>query len=442
MNIHASSKISTQKILDCNHQNNLDSDYTEKIEEIYKNFQYDRNSQHYWSDPKLSLLYGTPLYEQCSETQKLALNHLYWALTYHKIVADSEIEATRYNLITAGSFIAKSNSYQGLADMLEHETNQECIHIKAFHKIASQVYKNTIEKRSEKAPKLSTNNFQPDDFQSPELTDLLAQLSQESSEKSELKSAFEDNIYVKQFKASKKDVCSPTNGFFNGLTGNFSQPVRQLFVTSWGSSPFMACSFYVSRYISNLFLKNFEYKISRYYTGLQRNNQFIPEPTSISHYHFLDEAFHTITSLKLGRDLHKELAKPTEYEKLFSNVLVYAIQSINLGALSGVLPNRLMPDAHVMPLIYKVLTSTLFDMSNDEALGWMEKCLCHQHDGFDANKTFHHQMVLDMRRFTDSLDYLWPVNREMQLVDIGGSIDRAVTKNAKAFSQFSVCMSS
>lgn len=442
MNIHTSSKINTTQILDRNHQNNLDSDYTEKIEGLYKNFQYDRNSQHYWSDPKLSLLYGTPLYEQCSETQKLALNHLYWALTYHKIVADSEIEATRYNLITAGSFIAKSNSYQGLADMLEHETNQERVHIKAFHKIASQVYKHTIERPGAKATKTSTQKFQPDEFQNPELTDLLAQLSQESSEKSALKLSFEDNIYVKQLKEAKKDICSPTNGFFNGLTGNFSEPVRQLFVTSWGSSPFLACSFYVSRYISNLFLKNFEYKISRYYTELQRNNQFIPEPTSISHYHFLDEAFHTITSLKLGRDLHKELAKPTEYEQLFSNVLVYAIQSINLGALSGVLPNRLMPDAHVMPLIYKVLTSTLFDMSNDEALDWMEKCFCHQHDGFDTNKKFHSQMVVDMRRFTDSLDYLWPVNKEMQLVDLGGSIERAVTKNTKVFSQFATCMSS
>lgn len=439
MNIPLNSKINpTQKFLERNYQNNLESDYTEKIEDLYKNFQYERNSQHYWTKPELSLLYGTPLYEQCSEEQKLGLNHLFWALTYHKIVADSEIEATRYNLITAGSFVAESSSYQSLADMLEHETNQEYIHIKAFHKIASQVYKNTIQKQKAGKPIQNSNaNFHPEELSNSQLNNLLAQLSQDSSEKLKLQEAFENNIYVKQLNESKKDICSPTNGFFNGLTGNFSDSVRKLFVTSWGSSPFLACSFFVSRYISNLFLKNFEYKISKHYTALQKHNEFIPEPTSISHYHFLDEAFHTTTSLKLGRDIYKELPKPSEYEKFFTNVLVYAIQSINLGSLSGVLPNRLMPDAYVMPLIHKVLTSALFDMSNEDALYWMEKCLCSEHNGFYMNKTFHGQMFLDMHRFADGLDYLWPVNKEMELVNLGGSVPQAVANNTQAFRQFS-----
>lgn len=440
MNTPLDSKInSTQKFLDRNYHNNLESDYTEKIEDLYNNFQYTKNSQHYWSKPELSLLYGTPLYEQSSEDQKLALNHLFWALTYHKIVADSEIEATRYNLISAGSFLAESSSYQSLADMLEHETNQEHVHIRTFHRVASQVYKNTIDKQKvRKKVQPSNQNFHPDELKSSEvLTDLLAQLSQQSSEKSQLREAYENNIYVKQLSESKKSICSPTNGFFNGLTGNFSDSVRQLFASSWGSSPFLGCSFFVSRYISNLFLKNFEYKISKYYTGLERENEFIPEPTSISHYHFLDEAFHTTTSLKLGRDLYKELPQPSEYEKFFTNVLVYAIQSINLGTISGVLPNRLMPDAYVMPLIYKVFTSALFDMTHEEALSWMEKCFCSEHDGFYTNKKFHGQMVLDIRRFTDELDYLWPINKEVQLVDLGGSVSQAVANNTVAFKHFS-----
>lgn len=101
----------TQKFLERNYKNNLESDYTEVIEELCKNFQYSKNSRHYWSEPELSLLYGTPLYEQCSEEQKLALNHIYWSSAY-KGVGDSETEATRYNLVTAGSLILKSNDYQ------------------------------------------------------------------------------------------------------------------------------------------------------------------------------------------------------------------------------------------------------------------------------------------------------------------------------------------
>lgn len=38
--------------------------------------------------------------------------------------------------------------------------------------------------------------------------------------------------------------------------------------------------------------------------------------------------------------------------------------------------------------------------------------------------------------FTDDLDYLWPVNREMRIMKAGGSIERAIINNVKAFHQF------
>ena len=436
----SSSKVNgTKKFLERNYRNNLESSYTEIISNLCKNFQYDRNSQHYWSDPELSLFYGTPLYKQSSQAQKLALNHLYWSLTYYRIVAESEIEATRYNLITAGSFLNESSDYQTIADMLEEETDQEYVHVKTFYKVGHQVNQNILEKH--KNPKITQTpnpNFHADDSEkSKVLADLLSQLNQKSLENSELKKVYENNIYVKQLKEDERVVCTPTNGFFNGLTGNLPGSVRELFIRGWGSSPFLGCSFYVSRYISNLYLKNFEHQISKYYIKLKRQNEFIPEPTSISHYHFLDEAFHTTTSLKLGRDLYKELKKPSEYEKFFTNVLVYTIQTVNLAGISGVLPNRFMSDAYIMPLIYNLLRGSLFDMSEEEALDWMEKCLCYEHDGFYTNKTYHDRMLLDISRLNDRLDYLWPINKTMELVKLGGSLAEAAKNNAQAFKRFS-----
>jgi hypothetical protein len=43
----------------------------------------------------------------------------------------------------------------------------------------------------------------------------------------------------------------------------------------------------------------------------------------------------------------------------------------------------------------------------------------------------------DLSRFFGELDYLWPLNREMSLVDKQGSIDKAVQNNIQAFQKFS-----
>ena len=67
------------QLIEKTYQSNIDSDYTEKIADLGKNFDYSSNSNRYWGNRELSTLYGTPLYEEASSSQKLALNHLYMA---------------------------------------------------------------------------------------------------------------------------------------------------------------------------------------------------------------------------------------------------------------------------------------------------------------------------------------------------------------------------
>ena len=111
------------QLIEKTYQSNLDSDYTEKIAELGKNFDYGTNSDRYWGSPKLSTLYGTPLYDQASESQKLALNHLYWVGQYNH-TANSEANTMLYNQITEGVF-ANLRDYQTLCQELEFETAQE-----------------------------------------------------------------------------------------------------------------------------------------------------------------------------------------------------------------------------------------------------------------------------------------------------------------------------
>jgi hypothetical protein len=55
---------------------------------------------------------------------------------------------------------------------------------------------------------------------------------------------------------------------------------------------------------------------------------------------------------------------------------------------------------------------------------------------FDVQVKYHQKMLKNMLRLTDNLDYLWPINREMQIMKAGGSIDQAIANNVKAFRQF------
>ncbi|NEO73371.1 hypothetical protein [Moorena sp. SIO3H5] len=423
------------RILEKNYRNNLDSDYTERIEKLDKNFKYSSNSNHYWSEPELSLLYGTPLYEAASPSQKIALNHLFWVVVY-KTIADSEVEITHYNLITAGSLTAMGADYETIAHQLEHETDQERSHIHAFYKVSYQTQKALLGKQAfidslnKKSSKHNWGSLEFANYQSFVL---------EFIPKMMLKGKEQYNSpYLRKFSEENKPISTSTNGFFNGLRVNLPQSLPQFFAFNWGSSPFLACNYYTVRYLANLALKNYEHKIHMYCKKLHKQNQFVPVPTTISHYHFLDEAFHTTTSLFLARDLHKHLPESGAYEKFVANVKVYMTQCQNLSQLSGVLPNSFIGvSSFLMVYIYKLLQSPLFGMSAVEALHWMEKCLCHEHDGFHVNLKFHQRLLSDIRNFAAQIDYLWPVNREMRLMASGASIDRAISKNAKAFKEFS-----
>ena len=132
------------------------------------------------------------------------------------------------------------------------------------------------------------------------------------------------------------------------------------------------------------------------------------------------------------------MPSPRVYEKIVANLKVYVTQSENLSLLSGVLPNSFIGVSRFLMInIYKLLQSPLFSMSSVEALHWMDKCLCHEHEGFHVNLKFHQKLLSDIRNFTAQVDYLWPINREMRLMASGASNDRAIKNNTKAFKQFS-----
>jgi hypothetical protein len=171
---------------------------------------------------------------------------------------------------------------------------------------------------------------------------------------------------------------------------------------------------------------------------LEKKKEFIPAPTAVSRYHFLDESFHTTISQLLAKDMYKHFPKPTAYEKFVANMVIYMMQSGTLGGLSGVLPHRYFADDYsIMELIYQLLQAPLFGMSAQEALHWLNQCLCYEHEGFHVALENRQRLLSEMCRFFEDIDYLWPINREMRLMAARGSISEAIGNNIRTFEHFS-----
>lgn len=435
------------KVIEKTHKSNTNSDYTEKLWDLAKNFDYTSNSNHYWGIPELSLLYGTPLYEVASPSQKLALNHLFWVANYHYI-AVSEASTSTYNMVTAGVF-QNLGGYEELCRELELETEQESYHIRTFQKVAYNTKMSLLGKTTLGNPLASKSDkgwigkLLPKPLQSLFI----------SGEYKTLFSGYQDYVlrfiankmlenkkqYYSQFLRELEQKDPSVAAASEGILGQVApRHWVRFFTFNWGISPFMACQYYCIRYTANAYLKNHEYHYYKNFQELEKKSEFIPAPTAISHYHLLDESFHTTISQTIAKDMYKELPKPTAYEKFLSNQIICMMQNNMLSGLSGALPGRFVADSPLFMLfIYKLLKSPVFGMSDQESLYWMEKCFCQEHDGFYVGLNYHAKLLEALRRVFNCLEYQSTVNREMRIMAAGGSIGKAIKGNIKVFEKFS-----
>ncbi len=427
------------QVIEKTYQNNLDSDYTEKIESLGKEFDYESNSQHYWGPSELSILYGTPLYAQASESQKIALNHLYWVGMY-QYTASAESNTMLYNNITSGVF-ATVSGYDTLCRELDFETTQEKHHIQTFQRIGYKTKIALLGKEALGNPLHKKMQASANSSPWAKVTSALPKSKmswkafQESTFRMTTKMLLSDK--AGNFSLFLRDRADELPTTTTGMAGSSASPSALKYIgLNWGSSPFLAAQYYSARMIANASLKVYEHPYYKRFRDLQKSNQFIPAPVAVSHYHLLDESFHTTMSQVISQDVYKDFSKPSGYEKLMANVTIYLLQRGFLSSLSGSMPATFRGDAKFMSSYYRLLTSPLFGMSSADALHWLEKCMCHEHDGFHSNLKYHHTLATELRRFFDRLDYLHPINREMRLVTAGASIENAVKLNTTAFNQF------
>jgi hypothetical protein len=370
------------------YQSNKSSNYTEKMEELYKSFSYHENSEHNWTYPEFSLLYGSPIYEVASESQKRALNHLYW-VSFYNYVMGGEITTMVCNQICCGAFYHLGD-YEVVCHELDIETSQERVHVEAFRHIGR-------------------------------LTEL---------------ALFDKTIFER-----------PMPSY---LDGSLTEPQKQgrsflsrlpvMFVHARiGNSPFLATQYFVARGLRNIQAKVKEYQHSLYGRERSKQGEFVCAPTLVSHNHCFDEGYHTTTSKFIGHEMRKDFGKPDALDVFLANGMIKEVQ-YSMDELSCAVPGIFANDAQYIPFVYEMLRSSLFGLSHQEALLLIEKSFCQEHEGFQVAAKYHHRALTQNLEFVADLEYLNSYNRELRVM-ASASIDKAIKNNIAAFQRFSKSVS-
>ncbi|MBC7881735.1 MAG: hypothetical protein H7Y37_10430 [Anaerolineae bacterium] len=376
------------KLIEVNYKRNVSSNFTERMVELQNSFSYADHSDHFWVQPEFSLLYGSPVYTAASEAQKKALNHLYWVCFYNYSIG-GEVTTMVYNQLTCGAFYPLGG-YETLCRELDVETSQERAHVEAFR---------TIGQQTEMAL----------------LGDLIF-----------------DRPMPNYVEAA---LIHPQKGARSFIRNS----PAQFYAVQVGVSPFVASQYYTVRGLRNIQLKVKEYRHSQYCQELEKAGAFVPAPTAVSHFHYLDEAFHTATSQLISHDLYKDFKKPSAMEIFASNVGIFGVQR-TMQTLSGAVPGIFTDDSNYIPLVYRMLQTPLFGMDRREALQAVRQCFCAEHEGFHVAARYHEKALSDNRKYMEEVDYLWPINRELRIM-AKAHLSTAIKSNIQSFKRFEQTLS-
>jgi hypothetical protein len=88
-----------------------------------------------------------------------------------------------------------------------------------------------------------------------------------------------------------------------------------------------------------------------------------------------------------------------------------------------------------MPL-YQILRSPIFELEHEEAMVQLEQALCTEHEGYHMNLQHHQRLITTMQQAFQPMNYLWKVNKNLEIMDEGKSIERNRETNRQAFIKF------
>ncbi len=369
--------------LQINYQRNHDQDQTAAIDAAAAAFRYDHCKDEYWNPEEFSLLYGTPLWEQASASQRIVLNHLYWVAYYSQIVS-AEIATILFNQTSAAGLYAQED-FRLVCDMLDLESAQERAHINAFRTIGGQVEAALFGKRI--------------------------------------------FTYLMRGPFTETMIFADTNA----LKRWWKQIQLKCFGLLSSDNTFLACQYFTVRGVRTLNGKLVQHKLSAYYQK-HPDPKNAPIPSQISYYHFLDESFHFNSSTILAHDVVNCLKPPTLFEKTVANLGLKGCQRDHYhfsAAINGIF----WYDPALYQAIYEVLRSPIFAMSDREAQEMMVTCFTQESEGLHRSYQTHQEAMASYKVYVDKLNYVWKSNREMSLMG-ANSLPKYLATQKQAMQKF------
>ncbi|ESA35271.1 p-aminobenzoate n-oxygenase [Leptolyngbya sp. Heron Island J] len=372
-----------QRRLEINYRRNQKQDHTQLLDEAGQAFSYDECRDSYWNPEAFSLLYGTPLWDQASDSQKMVLNQLYWVAYYSQIIS-AEIATIFFNQTSAAALYAH-DGFRSICDMLDLESSQERAHISAFRAVAEQTEQALLGKRLFSYP-----------MRGPFTETMI----------------FADTNQLKRW---------------------WKQLQLQAFGLISACNSFLACQYFTVRGLRTLNGKLVQHQLSRYYQT-HSDQENAPIPSKISFYHFMDESFHFNSSTLLSHEVIQCLPKPTGFEALVANLGIRGCQQDHRQfsvAVNGIFWH----DPALYPKVYQLLRSHLFDMDDADAKEMIRVCFTQESEGVYRCYQTHREATAAYQAYLEPLADIWPSNRQMSMM-AATSVETYLATQRRALARF------
>ncbi|MCS5710313.1 P-aminobenzoate N-oxygenase AurF [Candidatus Berkiella aquae] len=371
------------KKLHFNYEKNKELDHTALIDKATEAFDYEACKESYWNPEQLSLMHGTPLWDEASQTQRIILNQLYWIAYYSQIVS-AEIATIYFNHIAATGLYSLED-FRIICDTLDLETRQERSHIHAFKTISEDVEWRLFGKRLFTYP-----------MRGPlEQTMVFAD-----------RNRFSD--FWRKLRLKAYSLISPQNAF-------------------------LASQYLLIRGLRTLNGKLIQHKLAKDYMVLQ-DKSIAPIPTQINYFHFMDESYHFNTSKIVGLEIIKCLEKPTAYETWVVNKAIEGCQQDHFN-FSVVVNGIFWYEPALYRTMYQLLTSNVFNMDKHEALNMLKRCFTQENEAMHKSFELHNIAIASYKALLSPLAYLNKTNKEMTIMS-KNNIGLHLKQNQRQFKRF------
>ncbi len=375
--------IKTMKRIEMALKKSKQLDQTQNMDLASTQFKYSECANSLWNPEKFSLLYGTWIWEQASDQQKIVLNQLYWVAYYSQIIS-AEIATIFFNQTSAAALYGIED-FRVVCDTLDLESSQERAHIEAFRKVSKELEFSLFGERIFSYP-----------MRTPFVKTML----------------YSDLNEVQQWLRKWQ--------------------LRVYSVLS-SNSAFIGSQYFTVRGLRTLNGKIVQHQLSKFYSSAA-DPESTPIPSKISYYHFIDESFHFNTSMLISHDVINSLPAPSKLEACIANMGLRGCQRDHFNfstAINGIF----WYDPELYKPIFKILTSAVFAMNRSEALQAIQKSFCEESSGALASAQTHSEAIDSYKAYLADFKYVTKANKEMQIMS-KNNLQQHLKTNQTAFAKF------